>query len=326
MTASLLTRAVHTRAFGIGVAALVLLAAVLYFSGGHSVSLTGDKGLALPSANEWIPSPAADFAAGICGSIATLVIMLLLNKVYNVLRTMTSLFIALFSVMQLATPDLLTQFYTGTAVAVVVPLCMFFLLSCYRSPESTRHIFIIFLLLSFFTATQYCYAGFVPVFLVGLGQMRIFNARSLVAALLGLLTPWWIMLGFGIITPSDIRAPYFTSIFSVIDYEDTFMLLVSIGVTAFLMLLCYVLNVLRTIAYNARARAVNGSFLVLALMTVALMCIDYRNIVSYVPMLNFCAALEVSHFFSTHRAEKSFIAIFVILAVYTAIFVCQTTI
>ena len=324
--ASILTRLVHSRAFGLGVAAIVAVAACVYFFGGYCVPLTGDNGLALCSANEWLPSPLLDFASGMAGCAATMLIMYLLNKVYNVLRSMSMLNLALFAAMQLATPDLFTQFYTGTVMAAVVPLCVMLLFSCFREPRSTRHVFLIFLLLSFFLATQYSFAVYTIVFFIGLGQMRIFNLRSVAAAFLGLVTPWWLLIGFGAVHPDEIALPEFVSIFSVINHEDTLLLLITLGVTAFAMLLCFVLNLLKTIAYNARARAYNGTFTVLALVTVAAACADYRNIIAYVPMLNFCAAMEITHYFSTHRAEKSFIPIFVLLAAYAAIFACQTVI
>ncbi|MCM1066267.1 MAG: hypothetical protein NC418_01680 [Muribaculaceae bacterium] len=319
----LLTRLIHTRAFGVGVGVLCAIAAVLYWAGGFGAVLTGNTGVALPSANTWISSPVADLCAGLAASGATVLIMLLLSKLYNVMRSMTSLYMALFAVMQLATPDLMTQFYTGSVLSVTAPLCLALLFSCYRTPAATRHVFIIFLLLSFFSATQPCFAMYLPVFLLGLAQMRIFNGPSLTAAFLGVLTPWWIMLGFGIVSPGDIHLPHTASIFSEIDLEDTYLLLITTGITTFAMLVCYVLNLLKTIAYNARARAINGAFTVLALASVAAMCIDYRNIVAYVPLLNFSAAMEITHYFSTHRAEKSFIAIFILIAVYAAIFVCQ---
>lgn len=320
---SLLTRLIHTRAFGVGVALLCALAAILYRAGGYGASLDENTGVALPSANLWITSPMADCCAALAASAVTVLIMLMLSKLYNVMRSMTSLYMALFAVMMLATPDLMTQFYSGSVLAVTAPLCLALLFSCYRAPMATRHVFVIFLLLSFFAATQPCFAVYIPVAFLGLAQMRIFNGRSIVAALLGLITPWWIMLGFGIIDPWQIRLPHVSSIFAVIDQEDTYLLLVTTGVTTFAMLVCYVLNLLKTIAYNARARAVNGAFTVMALATVAAMCIDYRNIVAYVPLLNFSAAMEITHYFATHRAEKSFIAIFILIAVYAAIFVCQ---
>ena len=164
------------------------------------------------------------------------------------------------------------------------------------------------------------------VFLMGCAQMQVFNGRTLVAALIGVVTPWWIMLGFGIITPADIHLPSFAGVFTLIDFSDTFMLLSTVGLTALLIVLSLVLNVFRTIAYNARARAVNGVFTVLSLVTLLACCVDYHNLISYIPLLNFCAALQVSHYFATHRAEKSCFAILPVMVAYIAIYICQRVI
>lgn len=326
MKASTLIRMTHSRPFGVAVSVIAFIGVLTYFLGGHIDHVTGDKGPALPSANNWVTLPAPDFVAGIGGSAVTVLIMLLLNKVYNVMRSMTSLFIALFAAMQLATPSLFGQFYTGTLLAVAVPLCMMLLFSCFRTPSATRNVFLIFLILSGLTTTQYCFMFYIPVFLAGLGQMQIFGARSLTAAILGIITPWWILAGFGIIDLSDMVWPQFGNIASLIGRDDTVLLLVTLGITAFVMLLCYVLNLLKTMAYNARSRAVNGTFTLTALVTVAAAAIDYRNIISYIPLLNYSAAMEITHYFSTHRGEKSFIPVLVLIAVYIAIFVCQTVI
>ncbi len=309
------------------VAVIVAVLAVVYYCGGNTTALTGDNGLGLPSANEWFAgAPGLGFALSLVANGATVVVMLLLNKVFNVFRSMTSLFIALYAVMQLATPSLLTQFYTGTLLAVVVPLCMFLLFGCYRQPDSTHRIFLIAFILSGLTATQYCYAFYLLPFFVGCWQMSILSRRTVAAALMGIATPWILYLGYGIIDTSGLQWPRFGGIFSEIDLDDTMLLLASIGFTVFLTLLCYILNVFKTIAYNARARAVNGAFTVVTLVTVVAMCVDYRNIVGYVPMLNYCAAMEVTHYFSTHRAEKTYIAILLILAAYVAFYICQTVI
>lgn len=326
MKSAIATRAVHSRVFGISVGALTLLAVSLFFLSGMVSPVSGDKGLALKSANEWISSPSLDFIAGLAGSGLTLLAMWLLNKVHNVLRSVTSLYIAFFTAMQAATPDLAGQFYTGTVLAVLVPFCMLLLFSVYRSSHASYRVFLIFLLLSFFTATQYVFAVYVPVFLLGIAQMGVFNRRTMVAALLGLITPWWLMLGFGVIDLADIHMPHIVNIFTQIDTDESIVLLVAVGFTSLCMLVCFILNVLRTIAYNARARAVNGAFTVTGLVTLIAMCVDYANILSYIPLLNFCAAMECTHYFSTHRADKSYIAIAAITVVYAALYLCQTVI
>ena len=323
MNTAVITRTSHSRGFALIIAALTLVAACLFYGGGFSTAIGGNKGLGLPSANLWLPDGILNFIFAMCGTATTVVIMLLLNKVHNVMRSMTSVYIAFFCMMQLATPELMTHFYTGTVLAVVIPLCMFMLFGCYRNPGATRMVFLVALLLSLSTATQYCYAFYIPAMLIGIAQMGIFNRRTLAAAFMGLLTPWIILLGFGIVSPGELHFPEFVSVFSAIDFEDTLLLIFAIGFTAILTLVCYIFMLMRTIAYNARARAFNGAFLVVTLITMLAMCIDYYNITSYIPMLNFCAAMEVTHFFSVHRAEKSFIAIFSLLTVYAVLFACQ---
>ncbi len=326
MRLSILLGISHSRGFNIALAVCAAAAAIAFYAMGYTMPLTGDKGLVLPSANMWVPEAAADFWVGLCGSALTVVIMLLLNKVFNVLRSMSSLYIGLFALMQLATPDLFTQFYTGTLLAIVVPACIFLLLSCYRDTSATRHVFLLFALLSAFGATQYCFLIYMPAFIIGCAQMRIFNMRSLLAIFMGIATPWILLLGFGIVSPEDFDMPSFVSIFSVISGDDTLLLLIAVGFSTVTMLLFYVLNLMKTIAYNARARAINGVFVVTALTTVIAMAADYNNMISYVPMLNFCASMEATHYLSTHRADKSVFAIIILIAVYAALFACQTII
>ncbi|MDE6121524.1 MAG: hypothetical protein K2F63_07010, partial [Muribaculaceae bacterium] len=132
MRAAIITRTLHSRGFGMTVGVLAFLAGCIYFFCGLSQPLTGDNGLALPSANEWIPGRIPDFVAGMAGSIAGAALMLLLNKIHNILRSMTSVYLAFFGVMMAATPSLLTQFYTGTLLMIAVGLSLLLILGCYR--------------------------------------------------------------------------------------------------------------------------------------------------------------------------------------------------
>ena len=326
MKAAFITHTLHSRGFALTVAFFALVAACFYSYITPESIFSGDKGFGLPSANLWAAPGTANLVWALAGSAVTALLMWLLNKVHNVMRAMTSLYLALFSMMQLATPELMTTVYTGTVLAVIVPLCMLLLFNCYRNPGATRQVFLTMCLLSFFSATQYCFIVYIPAFLIGCAQMRIFNRRTLAAALMGIATPWIMLFGFGVIDPTEMRMPEFVSIFQSIDFGDTLMLLLAVGTTVFAMLVCYVLNVFKTIAYNARSRAINGVFTIVMLFTLIAMCADVRNLTSYVPLLNFCAAMEITHFFSTHRAERSFIAIMLILAVYLTFFICQTVI
>ena len=305
MKAAALTRYIHSQGFAALILAVALPGVLGAYLFGEFTPITGDKGFVIPSANEWIFQPWADLVAALVANAAIVAMAGLTDKFFNVLRSNSALPLTIFAVLQLATPGLSVQFYTGTALALTAAGCLMILFSCYHSPTLTRRVFLIFLILSAACATQYCYALYIPVFLLGCAQMRIFNARTVVAALLGLITPWWIMGACGMLDPGNIRVPNLVSIFSVINRQMAVHLLVTIGLTSALLIGCFILNVMKTIAYNARARAYSGAFATLSLVTLAGMLIDYNNLISYIPLLNYCAAYEVAGYFSSPRGERT---------------------
>lgn len=323
MKAAALTRYIHSQGFAALILAVALPGVLGAYLFGEFTPITGDKGFVIPSANEWILQPWADLVAALVANAAIVAMAGLTDKFFNVLRSNSALPLTIFAVLQLATPGLSVQFYTGTALALTAAGCLMILFSCYHSPTLTRRVFLIFLILSAACATQYCYALYIPVFLLGCAQMRIFNARTVVAALLGLITPWWIMGACGMLNPGNIRVPNLVSIFSVINRQMAVHLLVTIGLTSALLIGCFILNVMKTIAYNARARAYSGAFATLSLVTLAGMLIDYNNLISYIPLLNYCAAYEVAGYFSSHRGERTGVAVACIVLLYIILYICQ---
>lgn len=319
-----LTRSIHSRGVAILMALIVLIGAWMCYATGDFTVISGDCGCIFPSANGWIPWPAVDLAVNLGIICAICAAMITLNRVYNILRSMTMVYVTFFLAMQMGTPELLVQFFSGPLVALVTMGCAVVLFSTYKRPvSSTRRVFLIFFLLSLGATVQYCYMLLIPVFLLGCVQMRVFRPRGMVAALLGLVTPWWIILGFGIVRPSDIHPPQFHSIFTEFAPEDAVLLLVSVGLTVFIALSGMVLNILRTIAYNARTRAYNGFLNILTLVTVMGLCLDYTNLVSYVPLLDCCAAFQAAHYFGPRRFERSWMLILGIILAYIVLYICH---
>lgn len=326
MRATFLTGFVHSKGFAVVTAIVVLVCAYAFYAHDGVVRIAGEMGFALPSANEWIPAPLANALVSVAVNGLIAVGIYLTGKLYNVLRTLTLLPVSLYLIFQLATPALMLQFYSGGTLCLAIVVCMLLLFSCYRFPDRTRRVFLLFGILSFLSATQYCFLIYIPVFLLGCAQMRILNGRTLVAAIMGIVAPWWILFGFGVISPASVHLPDFVSIFSEIDFHDTLLLLSTLALTAFLALAGFVVNSLKAIAYNARNRAYNGFFSVLTLVTIAAACADFRNMVAYVYLLNLCAAYQTAHYFISHKSDRSYIGVFSIVGVYLAIFVCQTAI
>lgn len=303
--------------------AAAVVAVVMAFIGNIIIPIAEQKGLGLPSANSWITSAAISTTLNLILVIATTLMMILLNKRYNIIRSISSLYATAFIVMQLSIPGLAGQLYDGTILCLTVLLSTFILFSTFGRHNETRSIFLIFCMLSLGALTQYAYALFIPAFIIGCIQMRTLTFRGLLAAGIGIFTPLWILWGLGIIRLNEINIPSITSAISPLSLNDTMRLTSTIGFTILVTVVTGVANFMKIYGYNSRARAFNGFFGILTISTIILMFVDFSNIAVYIPLLNCCAAMQVGHFFVINHHIRTYIPIITILLIY-AIFCLWT--
>lgn len=326
MRSALLSQKFHTSA----AAAIMVAVAALYVmaTGGIDSVLSQQpwQGLCKPSVAVWTPGYWAGIAANIILNAGIMAMMIVINKTYNVLRAVTWLHVGLFAIMQAAVPSVVVSFNSGTPVALVLLCCIYLMFSCYDEPERVKRVFLTFMLLSLGAAVQYCFVLFIPVFWLICAQMRIFTIRTFVASLLGVITVWWILFGFAIIVPADMQVPDVTGIADAFDLNSTIYLLIVICITSFLLVASLGLNVLKTIAYNARARGYNGALTLIAFVTMAAMAFDYDNLVAYLPLLNVCAAYQITHYFVRHRFDRQYAAVLCVCAVYIMLYLWRVAI
>lgn len=303
---------------------MILVAAVyLFITEGYDDGLPaqGEQGLCFPSPALWPIVRWLDAVGGIVLNGAMIALMALLNKDFNVLRSNTRLPLGLFALMATAVPRLVVNVSSGIILALAVNVCVFLLFSCYDDPSRVRRVFLSFLILSFGATIQYSFVIFIPVLWIMTAQMRIFTLRTALASLFGIATPWIILLGFGLVAPADIHFPEVTPIFSALEEDYAQYMLVVAGVTAFLLLVAIVLNLSRTIAYNARARAFNGALTLISLVSIVAVVCDYNSLMAYLPLLNVGAAYQITQLFVNHRFDRQFIAVLAVCFIYIAFYV-----
>lgn len=281
----------------------------------------GEQGLCLPPPALWPLAPWVDVAGGVLITAGIYAIMALINKEFNVLRSNTRLQLGLFALIAAGVPRLVVNINSGIIVALVMNVCLMLLFSCYDNPRAVRRVFLAFLMMSVGSMMQYCFLFYIPVLWLVCAQMRIFRGRTVAASLMGLATPWIIILGFGIISPNDIHAPRVIGIFGSYVMESAIYLLVITAVSALMLIGAMVMNVSRTISYNARDRAFNGALSLISLVTIVAIAVNYNNLLAYLPLLNVCAAYQITHWFVNHRFEKQYIAVFAVCCCYAAFYV-----
>ena len=313
-------RFLHSRYALILFAVIALITTYLASSWGKVIPILDNKGLGLTPINHWLESGAMSHAINVMLNFAMCIVLIYINKTFNILRNPTLIFAWLFLVLQMPFIDLTGQLYGGTVMAIVMLVCAFIMFTSYNA-NSPYEIFMVFAIISFSAFFQYAFLFYIPVFLVGCVQMRTFNIRTILAALMGVITPAWIIYGFGILKFQDFSMPQFVGIYEQQSSLELIQMLIPIGLSAIICIGAWLANMVKIISYNAQNRAFNGLFAIISFATILLMMADFTNLIVYVPLLNCCAALQLGHLFTIYESRRSYVGVIAIVVVYTALYI-----
>ena len=306
-------------------AALALTASwISWISGADVMSFIAHRGFALESPSQWLfGHPLSSFVTNICVLIATAATMAWINNQYNILRSFSVTFIGLFLLMNAATPAVSTRFAGGTLLALIVMVAMLMMYSVYNSPRrGAKRIFLVFLLLAAGALTQYGFMVYIPVFIMGIGQMRAVKFRTLTAAALGIVTPlwlWWALWPDGFPTP---QVPELDNPFATLELSDRIHFFATIGVTLFTGLILGAFNLMKIYSYNAKSRALNGLVTVIGVITCVSALVYWTNMPFYVPLLNVCVAFQAGHFFHISiKYRWGYLTMLLLCVIYTGLWI-----
>lgn len=299
---------------------IAIVATIVSYYTGNIVDIPGDTGTWLPSADDWLPAGGTSLVINLVLNVLIAAMLILLNKRFNILRSPSDLFAGLFLILQMSLPSFMGQFYGGTLLCFAVLFLTYKLYMAFNRPYPLQPIFLIFFLLTVGAMSQYAYLFYIPVFMIGCAQMRIFSFKTLLAVGIGIIAPVWILWGFDLISLRDIKLPHFVNVFSAIDSKEMLQLLVTVGVTVMATFVFGILNLVRVFNYNSKTRAYNGFISIMSFVTIILVLADYTNSATYIPLLNCCAAFQMGHYFAINNYQRSYIAILGIIAVYIALY------
>lgn len=326
MTALDVTRFVNSRAMVAITGIIMLVAARVAFQAGEVTYFTYDRGILFESPNLWITNRWLTMAVSTALILATALSWMFIIQLFNPFRALTTLPASFFLAMVTAMPDIMDQLYTGTVMAFAIVVCIPLLWSSFADVGRLRHIFLLFFILSALTMTRYCFAVYIPVFILGCIQMKIMSLRTIIACILGIATPWWIALGIGLIEPPAIRMPDFSQFSLVFDFDGTLNLILVLVTTSVLLVVAWCANFMKVLTLNANLRAFNGSISLIALFTVLAICVDFSNAVAYLPTLMLASSYELAYMFGTSHGDRRYIGITALMLVYIGFFVLRIAI
>ena len=242
---------------------------------------------------------------------ATAWAMIAINRQFNILRTLSVFFAAYFLFITCSTPFMSCFAGTSSVLAACMIFCMWILFTLYNEPHSNRRIFLIFAILSVGTLYDWKFLFFIPLFVIGLAQMRILRTKKIIAALIGIFTPPWIVFGLDLMPIPQLPHIFFTPPTILLQSPEALPFLCTVLLTMAIGFLLGSINLLRILGFNARARAYNGFLALLGIYTGILAIINFTALPDYMTLLNACVAFQVG---------RGYILIVLLFAAYTSLY------
>lgn len=293
---------------------------IAYVTGDAPDILDINRGLLLPSPDLWFLDHGVNFGCALTLLIGSTVLMVVLNRIHNLHRSLSETWAALFLIACAAMPAASVTMQGGLLLLPIILIDILLLFSAYQQPWLSRRIFLAYFITTWGAVVDY---GFVPYLLllyIGLLQMRILNLRTILSSLTGIAVPVWLLWAFGLIGPDSWHIPEFVNIFKGADVSQTACLLTVTAVTAFSGIIFGFLNLLDIYSKNARTRAFNGLIIVTGCLTAILCAADFGNLLFYLPLLTFCTAYQAGLFYSLRAKQRPYIPILTLVGIYAALY------
>lgn len=315
------TRIIRSR----GAAVLIALAAVIMivraFAEGCSTFTATGGSFVIPAGMTVIADGWLSLIVSVLFLLATAAVMVAVNRSYNLLRTSSVFFAVYFLFTSAAIPAVSMQASSASLLAPLLMVIMWILFSIYDVRPSARRVFLIFFLLGSGILIDYCFALYIPVILLALGQMKIFKFKKLLAALMGLIAPAWIVWGLGIAPVPKFPHLFFTSPELLSALPGGPAMIAAASFTLIVGLVLGLLNLIKIIGFNAQARAFNGFLATLSISTGLFAIVNFTNIGFYLILLNACVAFQVGHFFRFTVMKRGYIVMLILMAAYFSIYI-----
>lgn len=291
--------------------------AMLLFFGTPSVPPV--EGLFGGGLDHLLPSGILSWAVNMVVVFVAAVMLNWLNKTYVFIREHTMMFVTVFLCATLSNPVVSTSLGTPTLLALALVVCTYVMFGTFQQRDSQSVAFLITMILTVCAMQSFVFALYIPVFIVGFFQMRIFTLRTLLAVLVGIVVPVWTATAFGWIDPAQVRLPdLLGGIATLRGGVDAGLLLQPMFMVAVGTILG-LSNALTLISYRQQLRVYNGFVNVMAVATVLFMVADVSHAEAYAVVANMLAAVQVAHFFTIRKMPKLYIVFFALMAVCVAL-------
>ena len=286
--------------------------------------LSGEMGICLPSPNLWDIIPIWSWGANTLLIVLMAVGCFVLNRHFNFIRSTEPVLPGMFLVLVASNPWNDVSLCASTLLCVVVMLCLTLLFGCYRSTNATQEIFLIATFLSIGSMCQYAFLPFIVPMVAAAIIMKAFRLKEALALLMGLVVPYWIGIGFGLIRLDSFRLPEFSNLFGgFAETPDLILLLSSTGLAMLIGLLLGFNNSMKLYAGNSRVNALNMAISLTGLTSIICIIVDFSNMMAYISTLYFAVAVQIANLCALWTFKREWVVCLIPVVVYVGFFVAM---
>lgn len=279
--------------------------------------LDGRLGICLPSPNLW---PIPDMASWLINLALILILGFIIhffNKTYNFISSGDPVPSAAF-IFLCGTNAWINGLLTSSVILMGANLlCLNLLFKAYRSPKGAAELFTVGFILALGSMTEYAFVFMIPAFLLIAATLKCLHIKSFIAYLIGIITPYWIGLGLGLIPIDILSYPTITNFFEDFAPKQSVLAgLLNGAVTILILFLLLLSNAVKLYAGNTRRRLMNNSIVILGLAVSICMVCDVDNITAYFATLYFVVSTQLANFFVLHNVRHCMQIILSIMLLY----------
>jgi len=267
---------------------------------------------------QWVESKLLTYIIGISLLLFMAFIIQRICDIEMLISERTRL-VFLFFVLLMSTHAGLLPFKEVTLVLLCMVLVIYALFNVYQQPEATGKMFNAGVYLGIAGLFMPQALWFVPLLWMGMYQFLTLSYRSFVASLLGVLTIYWIVLGWCVWTHDY---SMFTLIYSSLKEVDFLSVFLSfryyqLGFFIVLLLVFVAFFHIKMDAMNNRVRVRQMlSFLIyMSIWSLALVCIYSADADAFIVLFYLPVSIIMAYFFENLKARFRFLLFYLVLAI-----------
>ena len=165
--------------------------------------------------------------------------------------------------------------------------------------------------------------AFLPLMLVYPAMavmIKVMRVKEMTAYVMGLVAPYWVGLGFGLISLSDFRLPQFLINVPIADGNYLLFIFISLATMALTGLIMMLNNAMLIYAGNMRVRTFNNMINLMGFSCAIFMLADFDNFGAYASTFCFAVSVQISNFFAMRRIEHSGVWFWSLMSLFIAYF------